>query len=357
MRRDLQSIRSALGPRGYRAPAKRCRAVDRAPHALWASILCGCVVFMSGCGGGSRGSAAVTDAASPVVRGARSGLELWSWVVTDARSTSGLRAPRDESGPPGPPDPGTEVKPPPPRVEIVDLKYDVAEVLAPYIERPVPMAAEERARWFAAGLRVVSVPLADLDRVQAHLRTAGPVQRQWLGEKPDWFDAVSGPAFSRQRQVEAPFGPATLEPGNLRLMLRCWLTPDWSGSEASSGPGAALRVELTPEHRPHAAAPASLRAAGDPRDTLMPHLAAHLLMRHEEALLIIPESPDVEWFGPRDARAAAQPSIGPAPPRLPTIGELMLTADADSGTGRRARVIIVLIPRVPDRFRLSAAAD
>lgn len=298
-------------------------------------------------------SPATVDAASPVVRGALGGLELWWWVVTDSR----VPAAPAQSGSIGPPDPSAATQAEP-AFEIIDQKYDIDEVLAAYVQRPVPMRAEDRARWFAAGFRVVGVPVADLERIRTRLRTVGPAQRQWLGEKPDWIDAVSGPPLSGDQLVDAGFGPSALPPGTLRLLLRCWLAPDWS-STSDRGPGSVLRVELMPEHVPAHSSTPRLRPGGFEgvpiRGTPLRHLAAGLIMRDGDALLIIPGSPGAAWFA--DGARAATPSAatGPALPTLPTLGELMLGSGPDPRTARRACVILVLVPRVPGEFRLSAA--
>lgn len=289
------------------------------------------------------------DAASPVVRGALGGLELWWWVVTDSRVPP---APA-RSGPVGPPDPSAP-PPPEPAFEVVDLKHDADEVLAAYAQRPVPMRAEERARWSAAGLRVVSVPVADLERVHARLRTVGPAQRQWLGEKPDWIDAVGGPPLTGGRFVDAGFGPIAMPPGTLRLLLRCWLAPDWSAS-SERGPASVLRVELMPEHVPAQRLRPGVPDAAPIRGTQLRHLAAGVSMRDGDALLIVPGPSGAAWRADGEHAAAPSDATGPAPPTLPTLGELMLGSDPDPRTGRRARVVLVLVPRVPGEFRLSAA--
>ncbi len=293
------------------------------------------------------------------MRGARDGLELWWWVVTDRRSVPGVLPP---AGSIGPIDPATPALPPP-AFEVSDLKSGVEEVLLPYIEREVPMVPAERERWKQSGLRLISVPAVDLPRIQSRLRTVGPAQRQWFGERPEWTDAVTGPSSELPRVVRVMEQTRSLPPGALRLLLRCWVAPEWATAEG--GPGAVLRVEMIPEHhadehrerRGLSLSNEGARVSSRPDlGSAFTELLSRVSLREGEACLIVPESPGVDWAEERPETSAEAPvqGFGPPSPAIPTLGEAMLSSAAFPDGGRRLRVVLVLVPHVPDRFQLTS---
>ncbi len=77
------------------------------------------------------------------------------------------------------------------------------------------------------------------------------------------------------------------------------------------------------------------------------------------ALVIVPEDPEVDWraptprAGPNPASTPTRPVlVGPRMPKAPTLGELMLTSLALPESVGDARVVVVLVPRVPERVNL-----
>ena len=77
------------------------------------------------------------------------------------------------------------------------------------------------------------------------------------------------------------------------------------------------------------------------------------------ALVIVPEDPEVDWRADAEGRPesgldpdAARALVGPRMPKAPTLGELMLTSLALPESVGDARVVVVLVPRVPERFNL-----
>lgn len=339
-----------------RRPGVILRARKPALHALVCALVCGALIAPGCARRRSVREPAAPEPGSPVVRGARDGLELWWWVVTEPRSRGLVPAPLGPTGPQA-----AEPPPGPPPLEVTDLKSNLEDVLAPYLDRPVPIPESERAAWHAAGLRLVTVPVGDLEEMQSRLRTVGPAQRQWLGERPEWMDAITGASLDQPRVVTAGDRPRTLPAGSLHLLLRCWIAPDLS---AGSDAGAVMRVEIVPEHRPPRS-PRSRRlltledAPSPPAGTLFDGLLAHLSMRDGVACLIVPEAPGVEWTAdapPDQPPAAPVQGVGPPVPPIPTVGEAMLSTAAFPDAGRRVRVVLVLVPRVPDRFRLTAGS-
>lgn len=357
------------------SPLLRCCAI---------TALLGAVAALPACGHkrATVVNTAKQETARPAVRGADSGLEMWWWVVTDAwrpPPAELLQSAPDEQAPPAaPPAPPPKKKAPGPAdsytghptdgpplvfdgkkwraagalqtVELRDDKTDLEKALTPYLDRPVPLTEEQAARWRAAGLRMVAVPIADLDRLQSSLRLVGGVQQQWLGELPAWTDIVRGRAEEAPTVVATDDGVAKLEPGRLRLLARCWMAPL---TGPSGEPAPVLRLEMIPEHQPDRPEPVRmLQAAGlgaGDGDVLFRRLAVAVSVGAGDAYLIIPEKPAAEWRS--ESKDAGPEATGPdaAPP--PTLGEAMLSSPARNGSAR-ARAVIVLIPRVPDRFEL-----
>ncbi|MCC6660178.1 MAG: hypothetical protein IT437_04760 [Phycisphaerales bacterium] len=288
------------------------------------------VSVIAGCSGG--GTTLVPpppepEAGRPVVRGAQDGLEMWWWVV------SGEHAP-------------------------------VTPLLVPYLDRPVPLPDADIQRLRRGGLRVVSVPLDDLAGLQARLPTIGAVQHQWLGQVPAWTDVVSGPPRPDRTTVDVGDGLLALEPGRLRMLLRCWVVPD-PDTEGTAWPAGAVHIELAPQHVPdarHARPTLSAKhAVPAPEDQglVLGRFAASFTMKGGHAILLVPESAAADWTTPVAPATPDQPRNGPVGPQVaapPTIGEALLAGRVDEKSGRRTRAIIVLIARAPERFELTGIA-
>ncbi|MEX2217366.1 MAG: hypothetical protein WD749_01285 [Phycisphaerales bacterium] len=301
--------------------------------------------------------AAAVPTASPAVRGADHGMELWWWVVADARPPRVRPAPPVESDPlEGPPAPertptGEEV-PPKLRFELRDDRAALEDALRPYLERPVPIPAGVLGRWRASGLRVVAVPPADLARIEGSIRIVGAVHRQWLGEFPQWMDLVGGP-WLPESAVSGEDGVTRFAPGRVRLLGRCWSVPVggwWVG--ADGGARAALRLEMVPQFQPRLdegermAEALRPRARVEEQGTLVTRLAAGVVVTGEDALVIVPEAPEVEWSEKKDGEEERRDGLG-----IATLGELMLVAPARDMTPR-TRAVIILIPHQRERYEL-----
>ena len=264
--------------------------------------------------------------AAPAVRGAQNGLEICAWPVDD-RPSAGDGAPAHAR---------------------------VAEALHPYLDRPLPVLTQQADLWRRIGLRLVAVPIEDLELVRSKLRMAGPMNRQWLGQLPQWTPTVDGVRERGGRTLSLPEGPLNIGPGTLRLLTRAWTGP---GELASDSVTAALRVDVVPQHQePDQLSDLQRAARGLPprRPTLdsgliFSRFALSFTMDPTSALLVVPESPEANW-------ADSSPSTSPAPagpplPRPPTLGEAMLSDAEFKGEGR-IKLVVVLIPRVPHEYHL-----
>jgi hypothetical protein len=329
---------------------------------------------LSGCGGGPEKIEQVHQpipVASPAVRGSENGLEL-AWWVTPANTQT------------------------------------LAEAIDPYRSNPVPLDARTRALWESNGLRVVAVPLQSLSDVRSHLPVIGAIQRQWLGQVPIWTDTIRGPAWSGEQTIALDSGRLTLGAGRLRLLSRCWTIPvPLSASGSSTPTGAELHIEFLIQHQELAAQqPQNIGTELQPADPqeeglVFRRLGAVFDAPQGFAYLLIPEAPGTDWdrkgagpsspdgSGAESADAAKAPSLGhiarpragDAPEDLPTqtsgssgpivsgpppsptltVGQALLTSGTIHPSGsavaagtapRQTRAILIIIPRVPQRFRL-----
>lgn len=323
----------------------------KAGSAWLAAALCFALVA-PGCGRGGKKPIAMAEPpkASAVVRGASSGLELWWWVVTDQRIVH-------SSGPATPAKPGDP--PPPPAFRIVETGESIETLLAPYVNRPVPISDDLKKRWRECGLRAVCVPIKDLETIEGSLRLTGPVQRQWLGELSAWTDVIRGPEFSSSRVVMLGDKPEELQPGRLRLMARCWTYPV---TAAAGSPTAAFRLELVPQFEPETSDRSRLHAAGvvttvpeEDQTRMFTELQAGLAIDaragEPDAIVIVPDRPDADWTKHVDPLNAEDGDAGPTPEVPATLGETMLSVPAIK-QAPRARAVVILIPRLPERFEL-----
>ncbi len=296
---------------------------DGVQHALLVSAALSVWICVSGCSGGGQEAEVVDETQMPYSHAMARGLEVRWWLVQD----------------------GSEL----------------GAALAEY-QVPVPAAdAEMVTRWRANGFRLVMVPVEDLTALRSAI--AGRVNRQWFGERPRWTVAIDGPRIGSGSVLSLESGPLRVSTGWLRLLLREWAQPTADDDRVD---GALVRVELVPQYHE------SGRDLG-PRGLLEPlgvggedpmqsgqvfdTLKLDLELRSGMACLIVPESPIVEWQGvesegenreEEDSEESADEGgdiFGPPGPAVRTIGAGMLC-----GGGQRA--VVVLVPRVPERFSL-----
>lgn len=350
-----------------RTTAARC--TRRALPLLALATLCAC----------SSGP----KAAAPGAKGQPDGLEAVWWIVDDSNHD---------------------------RIAFENL----GEALLQYQDRPTGLSPAALRLWRSNGLRVVAVPAKELDLLHDRVRTMGQAIEQWFGVLPTWTPLVTGPAFEQPWTLALDNGPIELPPGNVRLLGRAWMVPVEPSlsldpprpghDEQSPAMAAAMNVELLPQHTEARDRHGSFAQnyGRDPRPSIensgvnFPRLTLHFACRGGDAIVIVPEDPFVEWkklppgqprelffpspqgptviepptsLGPPVAPATKppldqpfvaptqQPVVqladqisGPAPVRLPTLGEAML-CDLN-GVGLSRRVVLILIPRVPEKYQL-----
>jgi hypothetical protein len=247
----------------------------------------------------------------------------------------------------------------------------LAEVMSEYANRVIPVTPATRALWRANGLRLISVPRREFDRVKDSLRLVGAVQQQQVGESARWLDVAPSPSWADNESVMMDDGPVTLGPGRLRVLLRCWAAPasTLANAEISADPArrletgavaGAIQLEMVPQHvgkasREDIAALLKPKPRIEDEGVMFSRLLLEASLTNDDLLLVVPERPDAEWR-PQGGVASDAPGahpMGPAVPSAPTLGELMLT-DQASGGHRNARMVLVIAPSPPRRFNLLA---
>jgi hypothetical protein len=317
---------------------------------------------VSGCAHGQRAVAQASEpsvpTASPGIRSQAHGLELWVWVVSDPRPTP--PEPEPKTSPEEPPadaaaerpgeqaaakdKPAKPPKPEPIHYVIKDERVTLESVLRPYLDRPVPVPQEVREHWRVYGFRMVAVPPAALPKMEGAIRMVGAVQRQWLGEIPEWTDLIRGPQTDGG-PVCGEDSVMQLDAGRLRLLGRCWSMP--GAAEGS----AALRLEMVAQHQPRLSDAQRFAAALEPPKPIeaqgfnFTHLSVGVTITGDDALVIVPDSPDANW------NEDPSPDAPPATLNVPTIGERML-ATPPTGTTPRMRAVVILLPHPREHFGL-----
>jgi hypothetical protein len=312
------------------------------------SVLIAAALALAATGCASKPEPTPAPEPSPGVRGPGVGIELAQWIIDDNPFDDRLKT-------------GEAAR----TVGIGTLP--IAEVLAPYLNRAVPVTRETRERWRANGFRLVSVPRADLDHIREKLRISGTIQQQWVGENPKWTPAFTGPHWTGLQPVGLDDGPVTLNSGALRMLMRCWVGPALGSvpvapSLASGSIPGAVQIELTPQHlvpinRGDIAALLKPQASIEEQGVIFTRYTLECSLSTDDALLVVPDRPDAEWKAPAQDEAdadiieAPEASIGPPLPSTPSLGEVMMT-DVAAGGRRNSRAVLVIQPMPPATFNL-----
>jgi len=249
------------------------------------------------------------------------------------------------------------------RVRITDDPHRIAAAFGPYAGS-APLPDELTDRLDRSGLRLILIPISELDAVLSALGDA-PVDRTvWHGQATTWRPVVERTLFADD-VVGVEGRLRTFDAGTMRLLMRGWTLMMEDGLH--------VHLELLPDldqTRPREMD----RLLGRPRYTGVRFLSLYceLLFSPDMACLLTMERPGVTWApgapGVGEARdgaggsggaeergaesaSAAGPSVdaptgapGPGPAFVPprTLGEVLFRAES----ARSGREVIVLVPRV-----------
>lgn len=258
-------------------------------------------------------------------------------------------------------------------------KEPTARALAAYETEKLPFEAGTIRACRENGVRIVAVPTRDLDLLRARLMLVGPVQEQWYGQIPAWTSIIQGPNWQGTAMLGMDDGTLSLPAGSMRLLARCWTVPGQPVEGVQTAPWlrggerpmtAAIELHLSPQHREATKGSSRFaevlepRAAPDARDDglVFDRLTLRGTCEKGMAYVLVPEDPGVMWNETRrpaegdptgmdsTATPPGPPVSGPVFPRLPTVGDVLLTDVAAANKGRK--VVLILEPRAPERYEL-----
>ncbi|MGH7242596.1 MAG: hypothetical protein ACREJD_04195 [Phycisphaerales bacterium] len=255
---------------------------------------------------------------------------------------------------------------------IEDSQNSLARVLAPFERQDSPIDPRTLKRLKDSGLRAIVVPTTDLDAIAAALKIRGQAETQASRDRSEWSIFVASKGWQTYATIRSADGNLVLGGGQLRLLGRAWVAP---GPFEHGTTPAVLRVEFMGRHLEQKDSAAKIEDALRPQlrrpleeDGLpLKSLNASFELTRGQSLLLVPEYPDTDWG--RDARlpnyiekepekaaeeadaAQAAQGVGPIAPDVPTLGHALLS-DALFGLKPKKRAILVLVPRLPQEFRL-----
>ncbi len=301
-------------------------------------------------------------------------------------------------------------------IPVASTGTTIGLALRDYDEVETGMDQRTRSRLHANGLRIIAVPIAELENAMNSLVPVSTIQTESIGMLYRWSPLVTGPELPED-YTRLDSGPLRLSQGRFRLLARAWIVPDISSASDHDVVEARLRLELLPQHIQvnrrrfeHLIdpLPTTIEDAG----LLFKRLKASLDIPADHAIVIVPAAPSADWsslresntpdqhaspgdntpsIGPEvdpaspesvlvgrperpvdrpppsqpDSQRGQQPSsrvVGPVAPSLQSIGEKLLRRQAGvSGrTGpngqaiieRERSLVVVLIPHTPERYAL-----
>jgi hypothetical protein len=266
-------------------------------------------------------------------------------------------------------------------LEVVVLRVEdrdgaVARVFGPWWAKAegasVPWGAREREVWARNGVRLVPVPIAELERVVRRLPTVGAVRRNAMGELLDWTVIFSAAAPGRLTLragageagvAESGSGELATGGGVVRVLARAWRAVDVERPEAR-----VLQVEIVPQHVGEVDDATRLRRRLGVEATpgvleeglVLRRFALSGAWRAGEAMAValVAEDPEVDWArvaedAMRMGAARGDGAKGPQVPSAPDLGRTLLGPEDESieregeePRRRSVRTVVVLVPRV-----------
>ena len=217
------------------------------------------------------------------------------------------------------------------------------------------------------GLRLVRVPIEELEPMLAELGIASRSVVTWFGQVSAWRDVLTSPVDETSRALVVSGRVRRFADGNYALMLRSWTLMMEDAPK--------LQLELIGRHdRPEVGDTVPLLGPRRVAETWLHAVRAELLLDAGYAYVMVFESPSVTWREPGEgetvrvveggsngeAQAAPESSRGPgagadvgpfhdsglgsiAPP---TLGEVLLGREA----GQPRRHLLAFVPRIPERL-------
>jgi hypothetical protein len=316
-----------------------------------------CSVMLTGCGTRNIPAAArpvepIVGTPPPIVTTAKDGLEVHWWIADD---TDGA----------------------------------VGAALAEFTEPPLPQGEALRERWNANGLRMVQAPGEQIGELEARLPPLRARRRLWVGWATAWTEIVRGRRAGGASALIIDGQRTSMPTGALRLIARSWPVPIEPTGERQWGNEPRVRLELACQLAVEHSVGAE-DVFSQPRVVPVPdegpilrQLTLETVLDPRFVYVLTSEAPGVVW-APSAARQASPepPEAAPGSPAEPaaegserlmepegrldlpseplgppvssplTVGQAMLSASQAETGWRDLRIIVVLIPRAPERYQL-----
>lgn len=260
-----------------------------------------------------------------------------------------------------------------------DTDGAVAKVLSRYLSPLMPTDDDLRRRWQGNGLRMVRIPAEEITLLQRRLPPLRARRRLWVGWNSTWDEVFQGRRAGGAGALLIDGQRASLPAGVLRFIARAWPAPRLEGDALrgfTSPPIARLELACQLHIDPvlNAADVFQEPRQIPPQDAgpVFHTLTLETALEDGFAYVITSESPDVAWESlqpadsphppappapPDDAEdgafdAFAAEPLGPPSVRALTIGQAMLSARFEETGIRDFRVLVLILPRCPERYRL-----
>jgi hypothetical protein len=245
-----------------------------------------------------------------------------------------------------------------------DSENRVAQALSRYESSLSMLDRDSLKRWRSWGLRLLVVPIDQLDSVLASQDQIQASQIRWMGEFPDWRPIIrTGEIHNSLVRVknETSEEYQTLA-GRPRLLARIWSIPEVSESGITAMLHLDLAIQMTQLKRSNRWGEIKLPTALD-EGGLVEELKISTLLDSSSALILVGVDPSYRWVLSDDTDQVSlvhndDSATGPRPPRARTLGQQMLSTP---GTGYVApgmryvppkKVLIVLVPKAGGQYRL-----
>lgn len=281
---------------------------------------------------------------------------------------------------------------------------DLESAIAVAALEPADIGGDALLAWDRLGVRVMQVRIERLAAFHAAMAggplniasSANPVstrplniERQWINQGPRWSEAVRGASVAPGSVITLDQSRLVVDGGQVRLLARCWVTPGLAASAERTTANGLLAVELLPQLQDFAGrAEDSLlpsrsttraesqglsferltlrsRLAPGMALVLLPKVAPRAEEQPAEPSRRAPRAGEVATLDAPPAKDDPRPSVRPIgeefsdPPEPPTLGQLLLggtgtaATDVSAPSGqRRQSAVIIVVPSVPERFRL-----
>jgi len=221
----------------------------------------------------------------------------------------------------------------------------IAELLAPFAGAQLPLPARVKAAWEKSGFGLFIVPSAEVERLQARLRLAGPVQRQFFPITPTWSQAFRGPYAAGNQTIMFDDGPSDITTGAFRLLMRCYAAPK---ADADSTLDTVLRLDLVPQHidqrsQSMGSGPTEQTSPSDNPSvgTVFTRLLCEIALEPDQSLIIISLGSGSLIPGSPQPASTFGPDI-PAPYSLADG----LLSDVLAGGQGRVNIVLAFVPAV-----------